>query len=203
MENKPNPKLKDYWHRRKNAIYLRYVDYLACALSEDQQSIIDVGSRNCGYLEWFPWVEDRVSLDLDQPYVGPDVRSITTDFLTWEPDKTYDLALCLQVLEHVPAVQEFAAKLLSISKHTIVSVPYRWSKGSVTSHVHDPISREKFESWFPRKPDYLIVAREPLSLRNGARIVAYFDNVNPGSERIFRKRRAASRILVDREPVLV
>lgn len=202
MNDKPTPKIKNYWHRRKNSIYLRYVDYITCALSSGQSSVIDVGSRKCGYLEWFPWFEDRVSLDLQEPYVAPGIRSITADFLEWEPDRTYDLALCLQVLEHVPPVEAFAAKLLAVSRHTIVSVPYRWRKGSVTSHVHDPIDRKKFESWFPRKPDYLIVAREPLSQRNGARIVAYFDNENPGSGRIFKKRGNASRILVEREPVL-
>jgi hypothetical protein len=191
-----------YWEKRKNSIYLRYVDYITCALSNETRSLIDVGSRSCPYLDWFPWVEDRVSLDLTHPYHGPGVRSITADFLTWEPDRRYDVVLCLQVLEHIRPVKDFAAKLLEIGNHVIVSVPYRWPKDALQGHVHDPINRRKFESWFPRQPDYFFVVREPLSRRDsGSRIVAYFDTVNPGSGAIYRKRPFARRILAGREPV--
>jgi SAM-dependent methyltransferase len=192
-------KLKDYWHRRKNSVYLHYVDYITCALGEKSKSVIDVGSRHCQYLDWFPWFRERVSLDLDDPYVGTGVESITADFLKWEPGRSFDVVLCLQVLEHVPKVHEFAAKLMKTGRHVIVSVPYKWAPGSVRSHVHDPIDRAKFESWFPQKPDYFVIAREPLSRRNGQRIVAYFDAEAPGSGSIFRKRGTARRVMVARE----
>ncbi len=191
-----------YWDKRKNNIYLRYVDYIMCALSDETKSIIDVGSRNCPYLDWFPWAKERVSLDLKTPYKGSGVRSIKTNFLTWEPDKRYDVVLCLQVLEHVPPVEEFAAKLLEIGRHVIVSVPYKWPETAMQGHVHDPIDRAKFLSWFPRRPDYMIVAREPMSRSQmSGRLVAYFDTERPGSGNAFRRRSQALSILAGREPV--
>lgn len=191
-----------YWDKRKNSIYLRYVDYIMCALSDETKSIIDVGSRRCPYLEWFPWATERVSLDLKTPFKGPGVRSIKTDFLTWEPDKHYDVVLCLQVLEHVPPVEEFARKLLTLGRHVIVSVPYKWPETVMKGHVHDPIDKAKFLSWFPRRPDYMVVAQEPMA-RNPAskRLVAYFDTERPGSGAAFRRRPQALRILSRREPV--
>ncbi len=191
-----------YWDKRKNNIYLRYVDYIMCALSNETKSIIDVGSRNCPYLDWFPWATERVSLDLKTPFKGPGVRSIKTDFLTWQPDKHYDVVLCLQVLEHVPPVEEFAHKLLTLGRHVIVSVPYKWPETAMQGHVHDPIDRKKFQSWFPRRPDYMIVAREPMSRSQmSGRLVAYFDTERPGSGNAFRRRHQALRILSEREPV--
>ena len=191
-----------YWDKRKNNIYLRYVDYIMCALSDETKSIIDVGSRSCPYLEWFPWATERVSLDLKKPFKAPGVRSIKTDFLTWEPDKHYDVVLCLQVLEHVPPVEEFAHKLLTLGRHVIVSVPYKWPETAMRGHVHDPIDRAKFLSWFPRRPDYMVVAREPMSHSLMAkRLVAYFDTERPGSGDAFRRRPQALRVLARREPV--
>jgi SAM-dependent methyltransferase len=194
-------RINDYWHRRKNSVYLHYVDYITCALARTCKTILDVGSRHCQYLDWFPWFKERVFLDLDDPYVGPGVKSITADFLVWEPDHRFDVVLCLQVLEHVPKVEEFASKLLKVGRHVIVSVPYKWAPGSVTSHVHDPIDRDKFESWFPQKPDYFIVAIEPLSRKNGKRIVAYFDTEASGSGEIYKKRGAARLAMMAREGV--
>jgi hypothetical protein len=171
-----------YWERRKNLLYFRYVDYMVCAVGANATSLIDVGSHNCEYLTWFPWIQDMASLDIRQPFEAPSIRSIKADFFEWEPDKKYDVALCLQVLEHIDDAPRFAAKLLTLANNVIVSVPYKWAEASAKSHVHDPIDRTKFNSWFPVEPDYSVVVTEPFSGRNGKRMVSYFDTQAPGSK---------------------
>lgn len=190
--NQKENKISQYWDKRKNSIYLKYVDYIVCAVGKDAESIVDVGSRACGYLEWFNWIDDRASLDIKEPYTSERVRSITADFFDWEPDKRYDVALCLQVMEHIPDTHSFGEKLLSIADHVVISVPYKWADGSVRTHVHDPIDMRKFNSWFPVKPNWSVVAKEPFSQRNGDRIVAYFDTQKPGSKRFRKTRRNAT-----------
>mgnify|MGYP001339315668 CR=1 FL=1 len=190
--------MSNYFTKRKHAIYLAYVDYMVCAVGSNAQSLIDIGSRNCGYFRWWPWIEDKVSLDLSEPYRGSGVRSIKADFFEWEPDRRYDVATCLQVLEHIQDARRFAHKLMTLADHVIVSVPYRWKEGTVRTHVQDPVDEAKFNSWFPHPPNYSIIATEPFSRRNGQRIVAYFDTQNPGSTAYRRTRALASKRMLDR-----
>jgi len=78
---------------------------------------------------------------------------ITADFYEWEPDRKYDVALCLQVLEHLDKPKEFAQKLFQVAPIVIISVPYKWAKGACKYHVQDPINEEKILSWTGRQPD--------------------------------------------------
>ena len=85
--------------------------------------------------------------------------------------KRYDLAICLQVLEHVPQVEAFARKLFDISSSVLISVPYKWPKGNVKGHIHDPVDEAKLRSWTQRKPDYQIIVTEPFG---ASRLFAYY-----------------------------
>jgi hypothetical protein len=153
---KPNA----YWHRRQEHIYYQVVRVIASKLGENAGSIIDVGSAGCPYLDWFQNIPVRTSLDLKRPYVAPGINPLKADFLTWEPDRRYDLATCLQVLEHVPDATAFAQKLLATANIVVVSLPYKWPVGYVKSHVHDPVDEAKLLSWFGRKPNYTYICRE-------------------------------------------
>ena len=115
----------------------------------------------------------RTSLDLRTPYQGEGVQSVTTDFLTWRPDRRYDLALCLQVLEHVGDARGFAQKLLEVADVVLISVPYRWPETKNPHHVHDPVTVDKLRSWFGRPPGYTFLVPEPIS--GVERLVAVFD----------------------------
>lgn len=116
--------------------------------------MLDVGSNNCPYLDWFPKVPERVSVDLLHPYEAPGVVSIKSDFLSWSPSRKFDVVTCLQVLEHIPDAGAFARKLLEVSKVLVVTVPYKWARGGVKSHVHDPVGEEKMLEWFGRRPNF-------------------------------------------------
>lgn len=165
-----------YWDRRADSLYLQYVLFLARVVGRNARSVIDVGSNDCPYLEWFDWIPRKLSIDIDAPYVSATVEGRKGDFLDLEIDERFDLGLCLQVLEHIPDVAAFARKLLLTTPHLIVSVPYQWEPGE-NGHIHDPVDEVKLAAWFGRKPNYRLVVREPFFKKR--RMIAYFDRDNP------------------------
>jgi len=145
---------EEYWEKRKNSLYFQAIRILVSKLGANAGSIIDVGSASCPYLDWYDWIPQRTSLDLRNPYQSSTVHGIKANFLDWTTDRTYDIATCLQVLEHIPDAQSFAQKILAISNIAIVSVPYKWKPGRNSSHVHDPVDEKKMLSWFGREPNF-------------------------------------------------
>lgn len=168
---------KTYWQNRMDSIYLQYVYYIARVVAPNAKSIIDVGSKQCAYLEWFDWIPRKVSIDMQLPYKSSNVLGIKNDFLDDSLfGSPYDIALCLQVLEHVEDAKKFAEKLLLMAPHLIISVPYKWDARWVETHIQDPVDEEKIKYWFDRSPNYQYIVKEPLS--KARRIVCYFDRDN-------------------------
>jgi len=76
----------------------------------------------------------------------------------------------------------------------LISVPYKWPKGSNKQHLQDPVTLEAVVDWFGRQPNYHLVVREPFVTRKGARLFALFDVAAPErkfTNRIRRHRRPA------------
>lgn len=152
-----------YWKARQDFIYYTVVRVIASNISKGKTSVLDVGSNGCPTLEWFDSMPDRTSLDLRKPYVADGITSHTEDFITWEPDRRYDVVTCLQTLEHVPNATAFARKLLAVGESVIVSVPYKWPEGKTRGHVHDPVDEDKMEEWFGRKPNFQYICTELMA----------------------------------------
>ena len=170
-----SPAVAGYWNRRQKMMYYQYVIDIAGPLAADARSLIDVGSHGTSMAEEFDWIPERTALDLREPYSSPSVKGIKADFFTFEPEHRYDVALCLQVLEHVPDAGRFARKLFDVADRLVVSVPYMWPKNRCRFHCQDPVDEAKLAGWFGRKPDYTIVVAEPF--REAAiarRLIAYF-----------------------------
>jgi hypothetical protein len=149
------------WEAHYNSlIYYHAVRVLVDHISTRAKSLIDVGSAGYPYLNWFPHIERRVSLDLKKPFVAPGVESITTDFLKFETDEIFDIATCFQVMEHVPDPKAFAEKLLTLGKTVVISVPYKWQRGWAKTHIQDPVDETKLLSWFGRKPNFEYICHE-------------------------------------------
>lgn len=182
-----------YFKDRYDMMYYQYMFYIVRVVGRDAESVIDVGSNRCDYLNWMWWIENKTSLDLKTPLRGGGVKSIKENFITWAPDKYYDLVLCLQTLEHISEVNEFSQKLISVGRHLIVSVPFEWPVGT-KYHVNDPVSHEKLENWMQRKPNYSVVVEEPFPSSDGKsrRLVAYYDTENP-NRKIGRSERKKKR----------
>jgi hypothetical protein len=159
------------------------------ALAPHAESLIDVGSSGCPYLDWYGWIPHRTSLDLRTPYLSADINSIKADFLLWEKDRNYDVGTCLQVLEHIDRADLFARKLLDTSGILIVSVPYKWKAKTGNSHVHDPIDEAKMRDWFQRDPNYSIVIQEVTTAAR--RLVNVYER---GSTRAWKSLRQRSSV---------
>ena len=164
-----------YWARRSDMLYYRYVDYMVRTVAAEARSLIDVGTGGCPYLEWFDWIPERVSFDLDDPYGSESVRGLAGDFLTCDLGRRFDVCTCLQVLEHVEEPERFGRKLLEVADIALVSVPHRWKAGQTTGHLHDPVDAEKLQGWMARAPNYSIVVREPFQRIRNERLIAVYD----------------------------
>lgn len=168
------PTPENYWQRRHGMRYYAEAQALCHRASSAPASVLDVGSRGCPHLEWFPTAHRRVSVDIEHPYIAEGVEHIVADFLTYRPEARFDLCLCLQVIEHVPDATRFAQHLLSMSRDLVVSVPYKWPEDATEQHCHDPIDETKMEAWFGRKPTMSVVAAEERAGPKSRRIICYY-----------------------------
>jgi hypothetical protein len=175
-ESEMKPNVIQYWEQRKNLVYYHVLKVMTTDISRRSSSMIDVGSNGCPYLDWFPHITHRTSIDLSAPYIAEGIKSLRGDFLSWKPDRKYDVVTCFQVLEHVPPVEEFAKKLLSIGRVAVVSVPYRWPAGRTKGHVNDPVDELKLLKWFGRPPNYQYLCREVMT--SLSRLVQVYDRID-------------------------
>lgn len=152
-----------YWAGRQDLLYYQVVRQLIEGLGSEADSMLDVGSRGCPYLDWFPHIPVRVSVDIEQPFSGEGITSVRADFLNWQPGRSFSIVTCLQVLEHVEQPDVFARKLVAVGRTVIVSVPHLWLPGSVDSHRHDPVTERKMRAWFGREPNFSYVCREVVT----------------------------------------
>lgn len=83
--------LDPYWVNRMDAIYIQYAYFMARVIGRDASSVLDVGSKKCGYLDWMDWIPKKVSIDLVNPYESEAVQGIKEDFfpLTFQMNSTF------------------------------------------------------------------------------------------------------------------
>ena len=166
-----------YWHDRSDLLYFQYVDFLVRIVGRNAQSILDVGSNSCPYLEWFHWIPYKFSIDIQCPYYSWQVHGKKIDFLKYTNNREFDVCLCLQVLEHIHDAKSFAQKLLKVGHHLIVTVAYKWPSGTDSRHVQDPVDEKKLDTWFDRSPNFEIIVTEPITEKR--RLVCYYCRDNP------------------------
>lgn len=151
-----------YYESRKDFNYYKKILEIIQKLEFD--SILDVGASRSPVLEKLEKNVEKVLLDKNHIPQLDGIRNIQDDFYTWTPDKQYDVVLCLQVLEHLEDPTTFAQKLFTIAKKKlIISVPYRWQKGTCKSHIQDPVTLEKLNSWMNRKPCHAFIVKDYLN----------------------------------------
>lgn len=172
---------QDYWARRSDMLYYRYVDFIVRAVGVDARSMVDVGTGNCPYLEWFDWIPERTSVDIRVPYQSDTVKGVKGDIHKLKFEKRFDLLSCLQVLEHIPDAAAFARRLLDLAELAIISVPYKWPTvpKPTPGHIHDPVDYAKLTQWMGREANYKIIVQEPFGGVKGHRLIALYDR-DPG-----------------------
>jgi hypothetical protein len=154
--------LKSYYDFRKEFNYYKKIVEILNDIG-DVSSIIDIGGRKSPVLEKLDKSIYKASLDIIT--ISPSLKDqgvvyINADFLTWIPDKNYDVVLCLQVLEHLDNPKEFALKLFSTGKIVIISLPYKWREGFCASHVQDPVDELKIKEWTQREPSSSFIVKD-------------------------------------------
>ena len=175
-----------YWAKRSDLMYYQYLDYMMRTVARDATSLIDVGTGNSPYLEWFYWIDRKVSVDIANPYRSETVEGIEGNLLEMELAERFDFCTCLQVLEHVPEPKAFAHRLFDIAENVIISVPLKWQKGTVPGHVNDPVTMDDLAEWTGRRPSYRINVKEPFRKRNAVRVIAVYLSEELAASKPFR-----------------
>lgn len=154
------PTYAGYWERRREFNYYAEAVRLARAHAPSGRSVLDVGANETEVTSELDWFERRVVLDRVYVAPRPGVETVTIDFMRYQPPATFDLVLCLQVLEHVADPAAFAKKLLATGRTVILSVPHAWPAGLVADHLHDPIDEHTLRSWTGCEPAEVSVVED-------------------------------------------
>jgi hypothetical protein len=149
-----------YWEARRGFAYYDKVVRLARRHAAEGGAALDVGAHETRLLQRLDWFDRRVALDADRVEPGDGVAGIVADFERFEPRERFDLALCLQVLEHLERPGPFARKLLATAPTAIVSVPHRWPPWTTDEHLHDPVDAAKLRRWTGHEPDETSVVED-------------------------------------------
>jgi len=118
------------------------------------------------------------------------VKKIVADFMEYKPEKTFDLLLCNQVIEHVENPAAFMKKMIESATISIISAPYNWPDcGKQCGHVTNNITPAMFAEWSsPYTPVVSEVVieeetEEKDSFKFVKRIIWVFDRSNDSSKR--------------------
>lgn len=158
----------NYWKNREKALIYSYTKDMAKHYAPWAKSAIDVGCFISPVICELDWIEHRFSNDIseikewdsvdDVMFLQGDFRNIDAKALVDTPK--FDLVISHQTIEHIDDAQGFAQSLCAQGRRVICSTSYEVEYGLVPGHVQDPISLDKFTSWFlPRKPLSILIER--------------------------------------------
>lgn len=159
---------RGYWQDRLHHDLYRLTVALARGLFFDAKSAIDVGCFTSGILVELDWIERRVASDISK-WIAPNwehvegVEFVAADAFSLQFPAPFDLVLSNQTVEHLDDPKGFIEKLLKLGRGLIVSTTYETPAGLIEGHVQDPISLDKFRSWFPCELDAWTICRHPSS----------------------------------------
>lgn len=139
-----------YARRRSHCKYYPAVVRFARQHAPGAETVLEVGPYDTDTLLQLDWIADRTAVDIIRKPRLPRTKNIRADFMTYHPEKKFDLVLCVQVLEHLNEPGPFAHKLLETGHVVIISVPYLWPEHACPAHVQDPVDEEKLLAWTGR-----------------------------------------------------
>lgn len=160
-----------YWTARKELLMYKIVKIIVDKIGKNAKSIIDIGSSECQYIDWFDQIPIRVALDKTSAYKSSTCVGVDEDFLTWTPDRRYDVALCLQVLDRLKNPKTFIRKMQSCAKAIVISISA--PDDIETTAQMNAFYEANYQAAFGRKPNFIYLAREFIS--DSSRIIMVFE----------------------------
>ena len=157
--------MSHYWTTRINFNYYKRVNYLLDNLinneyKDSHPSIIDIGSRDTEVI--FNYRGDKTLLDIKNCYNKAQtnkiqelgINFIQDSIYTYTPNRTYDIALCLQTLEHLDDPALAFQKVLGMSKYSIISLPYKWEPDyeDGSNHSQHLVDENIIQQWSNKEP---------------------------------------------------
>ena len=92
-------------------------------------TVLDAGARDGYYsIQLTEYFDSVTALDLSKPEVQHErVTCVAGDLTKLSyPDNNFDVVVCSEVLEHIPALEKAVAEIKRVAKHAIViGVPYK------------------------------------------------------------------------------
>lgn len=158
-----------YWTDRADHDLYRLTVALSKAMFFDAKSAIDVGCYTSGLICEMDWIQTRIASDIQQKLAVqwtdvPGVKFVAGNAFSLEfQEAPFDLVISSQTVEHLDDPVGFIAKLLRLGRGLIVSTTYEVEQGMIEGHIQDPISLEKFQSWFPCELDAWLICHHPTS----------------------------------------
>ena len=180
--------MSQYWNSRSKYHYYKRVDYLLDSLinneyKDSHPSIIDIGCRDTQVI--FNHRGDKTLLDIKNFYRELEcqridelgITFIESSIYDYTPNTTYDIALCLQTLEHLDDPALAFQKVLGMSKYSIISLPYMWNEGN-KFHKHHYIDEKVIYEWANKEPvdSFKVVSYNQKNRRNSCRIINLYKN---------------------------
>ena len=145
------------WHPQ---LYLRYapiVDYIKKLPNSDKLSILEIGSGSLGIGPYLNLPFTGVDIDFSGPQWPQMTQIIGTGKSLPFPDKSFDIIICTDTLEHVPPQlrHKFVAELIRVAKsHLILAFP----EGKLAAQQDkdlDNLYRHRFGQPFPFLTEHL------------------------------------------------
>jgi 2-polyprenyl-3-methyl-5-hydroxy-6-metoxy-1,4-benzoquinol methylase len=139
---------------------------MARAMFPDATSAIDVGCFTSALIVEMDWIPRRVASDI-KDYLAHNWSGVVgVDFEPGDAfqlanEDLFDLVISNQTIEHLSEPQQFVEKLIEIGRGLIISTTYETPAGMIDGHIQDPISFEKFKSWFPVEIDAYTICSHP------------------------------------------
>jgi hypothetical protein len=158
--------INNYWNDRKDHDLYKLTVFIAKAMFPNATSIIDVGSYISPLILDFDWIPRKVATDIQKPLIKnwenvKGVEFIAGDAFKLDFSEKFSIVLSNQTIEHVEDPKEFVKKLMSLGNGLIISTTFELPYGTIPGHIQDPISLEKFQSWFPVPLDSWTICYHP------------------------------------------
>lgn len=168
-------KLEQYEEIRKDYIYYKVVKRIIKLFSGNDKTIIDIGSANIDLMSELPF-KKRCSVAIYGAINNDKVTGYQMNFFDFKPEEKFDVVTCLQVIEHIEEAREFTQKIFNTGKTVIISLPYKWKKGTCKTHIQDPVDESKIYSWTSRNPNFSFYIKDNKGY--GWRIICVYGKLN-------------------------